>query len=219
MAISKWLNILAFHLLEVWTHSSFPTSFLIRSHQSQSFSVWPCGSDLLAQALSYVGMDQGLIQITWQGQSRFMRRGRGRGGFPRSSTSWFVFLSAFRNTTPVVPRERKGLRLGWQNTGWSTGISVPGAHRAQLPSENGQPVTVGHLLIQSMAWCTHPVPTSNQLQWESGSKAHSYIQAPPAARSSILAGRAILTQEGGKISLPVIQPISVKGHPGSNLSV
>lgn len=78
MAISKWLNILAFHLLEVRKHSSFPTSFLIRSYQSQSFSVWPCESGLLPQALSSLGIDQGLIPITWQGQFHLILWG-GRG--------------------------------------------------------------------------------------------------------------------------------------------
>lgn len=153
MAISKWLNILAFHLLEVRKHSSFPTSFLIRSYQSQSFSVWPCESDLLPQALSSLGIDQGPIPITWQGQFHLILWG-GRGEFfSWISTSWFVYLLLFRSTAPLEPSEREGLFLGWQESWSATGISAPGAYQVWLPSENGQPVTIRHLLIQSMAWC------------------------------------------------------------------
>lgn len=154
MAISKWLNILAFHLLEVRKHSSFPTSFLIRSYQSQSFSVWPCESGLLPQALSSLGIDQGLIPITWQGQFHLILwGGRGEIFFSWSGTSWFVYLPLFRITVTLVPSEREGLFLGWQKSWSAMGISAPGAQQGWLPSENGQPVTVRHLLIQSMARC------------------------------------------------------------------
>lgn len=154
MAISKWLNILAFHLLEVRKHSSFPTSFLIRSYQSQSFSVWPCESGLLPQVLSSFGIDQGLIPITWQGHFHLILwGGRGEIFLSWSRTSWFVYLPLFRITVTLVPSEREGLFLGWQKSWSAMGLSAPGAQQAWLPSENGQPVTVRHLLIQSTARC------------------------------------------------------------------
>lgn len=219
MAISKWLNILAFHLLEVRKHSSFPTSFLIRSYQSQSFSVWPCESGLLPQALSSLGIDQGLIPITWQGQFHLVLwGGRGEIFLSWSRTSWFVYLPLFRITVTLVPSEREGLFLGWQKSWSAMGLSAPGAQQAWLPSENGQPVTVRHLLIQSMARCMRWAPTFNQSQWESGSKAPSYIQPSPGCHC-ILAGRVFLIREGGRISLPVIQPVSVEGCLASKLLV
>lgn len=92
MATSKWLHILAFHLLEVRKRSSFPTSFLIRRYQSQSFSVWPCGSDLLPQAFSHFGTDWELIQITWQGQPHFILWGGGQRRFSMGQY-WLIYFS------------------------------------------------------------------------------------------------------------------------------
>lgn len=147
----------------------------------------------------------------------FMRR-EGRDFFSWNSTSWFVYLPLFRITVTLVPSEREGLFLGWQKSWSAMGLSAPGAQQAWLPSENGQPVTVRHLLIQSMARCMRWAPTFNQSQWESGSKAPSYIQPSPGCHC-ILAGRAFLIREGGHISLPVIQPVSVEGCLASKLLV
>lgn len=147
MAISKWLNILALHLLEIQKHSSFPTSFLIR-RCPLSFTLtlwiwflplahWPAmNSDERAEPDSFC----------------FTRWGE-REDSPQCNT---VFLSLFRSIA-----QEKG-----------TFISVPARaaheqreHVLQVPTGHGYRLRTGSLLLAGICsfslwfWCMNKVST------------------------------------------------------------
>lgn len=135
MAISKWLNILALHLLEIQKHSSFPTSFLIRRCPlSFTLTLWIW---LIPLALTS-------DEFRWKSGARLILfyQVRGNRGF---STLQHCFSITFQKHCPG-----KGniYFCACRSSSWAMGVCAPGTHWAWLPSENRQLAAGRDLLIQ-----------------------------------------------------------------------
>lgn len=163
MAISKWLNILALHLLEIWTHSSSPTSFLLR-RQALSFNVSPCGPDPFPQCLTnHLGTGQWLIQMKEQSQTHFVAWGERRERIFHRAT--LCFCIAFTSSVLSLPRKREGLFM---------------CPTEQLMcNEDMRHLKTGSLLLPGICSprlqfrCAHRAPTRAGSQWQSGPEAHT----------------------------------------------
>lgn len=141
MAIYKWLNMLALHLLEI--QKPFFISYL--------FSNWKVSCVLLSDLAgltsslkcltSHLGTDQGLIQIERQSQSYFVLRGDRREKILCSAALFNLFFHRFSKALSFYCLgKRKVYFCAWQRN-----TSAMGDVCFRSPPENKQPATTRHL--------------------------------------------------------------------------